>query len=83
MNDEKIFDMFQRLADQIRENTDALRSIISNHETRIVVLENNKTDGDWKTSLLMLLAKALVIGAVSIGSLAGAGSLLKSVVGAW
>lgn len=30
--------------------------------------------------MLMLLAKAIVIGAVSIGSLVGAGGLLKSII---
>lgn len=77
--DEKIFELFQKLSDQLRETTDALKQIIANHETRIVVLEQKKSE-DWKTQLLMLLAKALLIGAVSIGSLVGAGNLLKNVL---
>ena len=83
MNDEKIFDMFQRLTDQLRETTDSINKIISNHETRIVVLETTKRTNDdgWKTQLLMLLSKAVVIGAVSIASLVGAGSILKNVLG--
>ena len=83
MNDEKIFDMFQRLTDQLRETTDSINKIISNHETRIVVLETTKRTNDdgWKTQLLMLLSKAVVIGAVSIASLVGAGSLIAKVLG--
>lgn len=80
MNDEKIFDLFQRLSDQLRQTTDALQKIISNHETRIVVLEQKKND-DWKTSLIMLLAKAAVIGFVAVGSMAGAGKILAKMFG--
>ena len=68
MNDEKIFELFQRISDQLRETTDSLRQIISNHETRIVVLEQKKND-DWKTTLLLLLAKAMPILDVSPGIL--------------
>lgn len=82
MNDDRIFDMFQKLSDQLRETTDSLKQIISNHETRIVVLEQTKISGakDWRTELLMLLAKAILIGAVALGSLAGAGSLISKVI---
>jgi len=48
VNDEKVFELFQKISDQLRETTDSLRQIISNHETRIVVLEQKKND-DWKT----------------------------------
>lgn len=81
MIDEKIFDMFQKLTDQIRQNTDALKTIIANHETRIVVLETKKNDEGWKNQLLMLLAKAAVIGTVAIGSLTGASSLIARIFG--
>ncbi len=71
---------YLNLLDKIQANTDAVRAQLANHETRITVLETAKRD-DWKASLLMLLAKAVVIGAVVIASLAGAGGLLKSVLG--
>ena len=50
---------------------------------RIVVLETKEPakDADWKNQLLMLLAKAAVIGFVSIGSLVGAGSLIGKIIG--
>ena len=50
---------------------------------RIVVLETKEPakDADWKNQLLMLLAKAAVIGFVSIGSLVGAGSLIGKIFG--
>ena len=80
MNDDKIYDLFQRISDQLRETTDSIKQILANHETRIVVLEQKK-EGEWKTQLLMLMAKAIVIGAVAIGSLAGAGGLLQKIIG--
>ena len=46
----------------------------------MVVLEQKKDD-NWKNQLLMLLAKAVVIGAVAIGTLVGAGGLLSKVLG--
>ena len=78
--DDKAMEMYLRLLREIHENTDALKTIISNHETRLVVLEKGKGE-DWKNQLLMLLAKALVIGLVALGSLAGAGSLLQKIMG--
>lgn len=80
MNDEKIFDLFQKLSDQLRETSDQLKQIVSNHETRLVVLEQKK-DESWKNQLLMLLAKAAVIGAVAIGSLSGASSIIAKIFG--
>lgn len=55
--------------------------MLSNHEMRITILESKKDD-NWKTQLLMLLAKAVVVGAVAIGSLVGASGLIAKVFGA-
>ena len=54
--------------------------MLANHETRLTVLEKSKSD-DWKNQLLMLLAKALVVGTVCVGSLVGAGGILSKVMG--
>lgn len=71
---------YMALLDKIQANTDAVRQQLANHEARITVLETKKSE-DWKTTLLMLLAKAVVIGGVVIASLAGAGSILTKILG--
>ena len=68
------------------------QSILRDHEHRIDVLERhpsnqkefkgvmlNTKDSDIKSSLLLLLAKSLLISLVSIGSLAGAGTILSAI----
>ena len=68
------------------------QSILRDHEHRIDVLERHPSnqkgvqvvtsstkDGDIKSSLLLLLAKSLLISLVSIGSLAGAGTILSAI----
>lgn len=52
---------------------------LTNHEQRLTTLETKK-DADWKVSLIMLLAKASLVGLVSIGSLTGATGLIKMVL---
>lgn len=80
MNDEKTLEMFLKLMEELHANTTALKEMLANHETRITVLEKDK-GGDWKNQLLMLLAKAIVIGSVCVGSLVGAGGLIAKVYG--
>lgn len=80
MTDEKIFEMFQNFLDKLQKNTDELQELLRNHEKRLIYLETKKDD-DWKTQLLMVLAKALMIGLVAIGSLVGASGLIAKVVG--
>ena len=83
MNDEKVSDMFIKLMDEIHQNTSALKDMLANHEARITVLEKSedgKKGGQWKNELLMLLAKACVIGLVAIGSLTGASGLIQQVL---
>ena len=91
MNDEQIMDVIIKLSTGIAELNANMRTTLdklAQHESRITVLEgrdgrkgSNGMNGDWKEQLLMLLAKAILIGAVSMGSLVGAGSLMKSLVG--
>ena len=69
------------------------QSILRDHEHRIDVLERHPSnqkefqdvmsstkDSDIKSSLLLLLAKSLLISLVSIGSLAGAGTILSKIL---
>jgi len=47
-----------------------------------VVLEQKtpeETKRDWKSEIIMLLVKAVVIGGVAIASLAGAGGVLAKI----
>lgn len=90
MNDDQIMDVIIKLSTGIAELNANMRTTLdklAQHESRITVLESNGNNGrrsfngDWKEQLLMLLAKAILIGAVSMGSLVGAGSLMKSVIG--
>ena len=80
MDDAKVMDMFVKLMEQLHTSNAKINEMLANHETRITVLEKTKND-DWKTNLLMLLAKALVIGAVAVGSLVGAGGIISKIVG--
>ena len=57
--------------------------MLAQHEARITVLERSGEGArkdDWKTQLLMLLGKAIVIGVVTIGSLTGASTLIANVL---
>ena len=82
MNDDKVTDMFIKLMDEIHQNTSALKDMIANHEARISVLEksDDKKEDGWKNTLLLLLAKACVIGLVTVGSLTGATKLIQAVL---
>lgn len=83
-------DMFTDLVIKITSELSALNANMKNvldkladHEKRIDDLEkkkDSKEDG-WKTQLLLLLAKAAVIGGVSIASLVGAGGILSKICG--
>ena len=81
---EKLNDKLDRILEKLEHKFSGLDEKIQNHEVRIVVLETKEPSkkDDWKTQLLMLLGKAITIGVVVIGSLAGAGSLLKPILGA-
>lgn len=83
MNDEKITEFFIKLNGELQALNANMRNVLdklTNHEQRLTSLEQKKDEG-WKNQLLMLLAKAIVIGLVSIGSLVGAGSLIAKIAG--
>lgn len=80
MDDQKIFELFQKLTDKLQENTDALKAMLTNHEARLAVLEVEKKTG-IKDQLLMWLAKGLLIALGVIATSAGAASVLKPILG--
>lgn len=94
MTGNKIEELLMELLSKV-SSIDALltnsQSILRDHEHRIDVLERHPSnqigkdamssakDSDIKSSLLLLLAKSLLIALVSIGSLAGAGTILSAI----
>ena len=82
MNDDKITEFLIELNGQLQSLNANMKNVLdklTNHEQRLTSLEQKKEEG-WKNQLLMLLAKATVIGLVAIGSLTGASSLIQKVL---
>lgn len=80
--DDNNLDIWIKISQQIGElnaNTKSVLEKLTNHEQRLMNLEQKKEEG-WKNQLLMLLAKATVIGLVAIGSLTGASTLIQKVL---
>lgn len=87
--EELLFDINGKLA-AISTKLDAVSDLAMNHETRIRGLEENmkeiqssgkeSKEESFKTDILKLLAKALLIALVAIGSLTGATSMMKEVL---
>ena len=78
----KLSDKIDKLIDKLDTKFDVLDHKLQNHEVRIVVLEQKspeETKKDWKSDIIMLLVKALVIGGVALASLAGAGGILTKI----
>ena len=78
----KLSDKIDKLIDKLDNKFDAFDQKLHNHEVRIVVLEQKapeETKKDWKSEIIMLLVKAVVIGGVTIASLAGAGGILAKI----
>ncbi len=83
------FDISNSLA-ALNANMESVLSKMADHENRLHTLEqsqiqtttaaNNKED-DFKTELLKLLARAVTIGLVVIGSLSGAGTIIAKMFG--
>ena len=83
------FDISNSLA-ALNANMESVLSKMADHENRLHTLEqsqiqtttaaNNKED-DFKTELLKLLARAVTIGLVVIGSLTGAGTIISKMFG--
>ena len=81
-------DIWVKISGQIGELNGFIKTALdklADHEKRLDNLEKDKhgaKDDGWKTQLLLLLAKASVVGAVAIGSLVGAGGILSKIFGA-
>lgn len=88
MNEEKIVEYLFEIKSQLSEisaNQKNFQTILTNHENRIISLEENnitKKDDDFKTEMLKLIGKCLLIGLTAIASLVGAGGILSHIFGA-
>ena len=88
MTEEKITDIVLQITSSLAELNANMRNVLdklTNHESRLTRIESTRTtekkeSGDgWKNELLMLLARAVVIGGVAIAGLAGAGGILSQI----
>ena len=82
MGNEDHLAIFVKISTQIGELNGFIKTALdklADHEQRLDELERGSS-GDWKNQLLMLLAKAVVIGGVSIAALVGAGGLLDKII---
>ena len=92
--EELLFDINGKLA-SISTKLDSVSELSMNHETRIRGLEesvkeiqsnekyeskDDSKEESFKTEILKLLAKALLVALVAIGSLTGATSMMKEVL---
>lgn len=84
--EELLFDINGKLA-AISTKLDAVSELSMNHETRIRGLEESMKEiqscgkeESFKTEILKLLAKALLVALVAIGSLTGATSIMNEVL---
>lgn len=77
----KLSDKIDKLIDKLDSKFGQLDTKFQNHEIRIVVLEQKTPTErkDWKTDIIGLLVKAVVIGAVAIASLAGASGIVSKI----
>ena len=80
MTDEKIYGLFEKYMDKLSDMIAELKTITSNHETRLAVLETEKKNG-FKDQLIMWLVKGLLIALGVIATSAGAASVLKPILG--
>lgn len=85
------FDISNSLA-ALNANMESVLAKMADHENRLHTLEQsqiqtttttvNNKDDDFKTELLKLLARAVTVGLVVIGSLTGAGTIISKMFGA-
>lgn len=86
MMDTDHLDIWVKISQQIGELNGFIKTALdklADHEKRLDDLEKSKSakEDGWKNQLLMLLAKAAVIGGVAIASLVGAGGILSKIIG--
>lgn len=82
MTDEKMTDLVIKITSELSTLNANMKSVLdklTSHEQRISALEQNKIG--LKDTVIAWLAKGLVASIMVIGSLTGAASLIKAVLG--
>lgn len=82
MTDNKITDLIIRMTSELSSLNANMKSVLdklSSHEQRITNLEQNKST--IKDTTIQWLIKGIIASVFVIGSLTGAGSLLKGIFG--
>lgn len=81
---DKLDQKLDKILDKLSEKLEDMGKTLQNHEVRIVVLEtHDKSDkNDWKSQIIGLLVKTVIVGSVTVASLAGAGGILAKIFGA-
>lgn len=82
MNDEKITELMFKFTSELSALNANMKSVLdklTNHEARLSKLEDNKSS--LKDTTINWLVKGLIASIAVIGSLTGAGTLLKAIFG--
>ena len=87
MDEDKLTELVMKISTELAALNANLKNALeklNSHENRITALETQKHDekqDDWRSQLIMLLAKAIVIGGVSIAALSGASGIIAKIFG--
>lgn len=82
MNEEKLTELVIKITSELSALNTNMKSVLdklTSHEQRIMALEQGKTG--LKDTVIQWLVKGLVASIMVIGSLTGAASLIKGVLG--
>ena len=83
MSEEKFTDLVIRITSELASLNSNMKSTLerlANHETRLMELEKNK-GGSFKDEVIQWLIKGLMIALGIIATSAGAGAVLKPILG--
>ena len=86
MNEDKFTDLVIRITSEpasLNSNMKSTLERLANHETRLMELERSERGkhGNFKDEIIHWLVKGLIAAIGTIGTMAGAGAMLKSIFG--
>lgn len=86
MNDDRLIEALEKISTNVNEikvSMAAMQTIVQQHEKRLEKLEDhseNTKEDNFKSEMLRLIGKALIIALTIVCSLTGASALLKQVL---
>lgn len=83
MNEDRITDLVIKISTELASLNANMTSVLSQlgrHEQRLTELEKSEKNTSLKDDVVRLLVKALIISVITVGSLAGAGTLIAKLV---